>query len=130
MCIRDRVKSDRVNSIGNEDHQKQIKVWAKEYGPKMRRPANRSGMQSDRARGDAKLTSLLRAVIQKSNTDEQVDDAAKAVEEYVESNPAAAKELARITNTVVNSDKLGNYGTEYCQGILKAWAEKFGSKDN
>ena len=124
------VKSDRVNSIGNEDHQKQIKVWAKEYGPKMRRPANRSGMQSDRARGDAKLTSLLRAVIQKSNTDEQVDDAAKAVEEYVESNPAAAKELARITNTVVNSDKLGNYGTEYCQGILKAWAEKFGSKDN
>ncbi|MEL7496709.1 MAG: hypothetical protein AAFN77_03820 [Planctomycetota bacterium] len=116
-------RSNRVDNIGNEVHQKQIKEWAKQYGPKMRKMRPNQG--ADRPKGDAKLTGLLRSVIQKSNSDEQVDTAAKAVEEYVDANPAAAKELARITNTVVNSDKLANYGTQHCQEILKGWAEKY-----
>jgi len=118
-------RTDRINQLGNETHQAKIKEWAKQYGPKMKRRPQSDRMQSDRAGGDEKLTGLLRSVIQKSNTDEQVDTAAKAVEEYVDSNPAARKELGRITNTLVNSDKLANYGSEHCQEVLKRWAEKY-----
>lgn len=78
---------------------------------------------------DPKFSSLLRAVIQKSNTQEQVAAAAKAVEEYVSQNENAAKELARISNTIVHSGKLSNYGTAEAQKTLKAWAEKYPVKD-
>lgn len=116
----------RVNSIGSEDQQAKLKKWAKDFGPKM----NRRNRQMDRPRpaqrdSDPKFTGLLRSMIQKSNSDQQVDAAAKAVEEYVEKNPAAAKELARIANTVTRSDKLSNYGTPYAQEVLKAWAKKY-----
>jgi DNA repair exonuclease SbcCD ATPase subunit len=119
------VRTKRVDSIGSETHQTQIKAWAKEFGPKMNQQMGRR--RTNPRAADAKLTGLIRSVIQKTNTEEQVDAAAKAVEDYVESNPAATKELARITNTVVNSDKLGNYGTAHCQEVLKKWAKKYGS---
>lgn len=121
------VRSKRVDTIGNDTHQKQIRAWAKAFGPKMNRR-----MKQDRPaqRRNDKLTGLLRSVIQKSNTDEEVDAAAKAVEEYVDDHPAAAAELARITNTVVNSDKIGNYGTPHCQEVLKAWAKKYKRDEN
>ena len=114
-------RNKRIDAIGNEEQQKKLKQWARQFAPRMEE-------QSDRQRpnpSDSRLTGLLRSVIQKSNTDEQVDAAAKAVEEYVADNPAATRELARITNTVVNSDKLSNYGTAHCQEVLKAWAKKY-----
>jgi hypothetical protein len=119
-------RNKRIDSIGNQEHQDQLKKWARQFAPRMNRQTDRQ--QPARGRGDAKLTGLLRNVIQKTNSDEQVDAAAKAVEQYVQSNPAAAKELARITTTVVNSDKLSNYGTAHCQEILKAWAVKYGGE--
>ncbi len=120
------VNSKRVDSIGNDDHQETIKKWAREYAPQMKRRAEAMDrQQSPQRMSDPEFTGLLRNVIQKSNTDEQVNAAAKEVEDYVEKNPAAAKELARITNTIVNSDKLSNYGTSHAQEVLKAWAEKY-----
>lgn len=118
-------RNQRIASIGNQEQQDQLKKWARQFAPRRNRQMNRQ--QAKPGRGDAKLTGLLRSVIQKTNTNEQVDAAAKAVEQYVATNPAAAKELARITNTVVNSDKLSNYGTAHCQEILKAWALKYGN---
>lgn len=120
------VGSKRVDSIGNGEHQAKIKDWAQQFGPKR----SRSDRQMDRAQAgrantDPEFTNLLRSVIQKTNSDEQVDSAAKAVEQYIEKNPDAAKELARIANTVVNSGKLSNYGTPRAQETLKRWAEQF-----
>ena len=117
------VNTKRVDSIGNTEQQAQLKKWARNFAPKMNRAKRMA-----RPASDSKLTELLRSVIQKSNSDDQVDAAAKRVEQYVAENPAASKELARIVNTVVNSDRLSNYGTAHAQEILKSWAKKY-SKD-
>lgn len=71
------------------------------------------------------LRPLLRPVINKQASKEEVDAAAKRVDEFVENNPAAAKELGRITNTVVNSEKFPDYGTPAAREYLKAWAKKY-----
>ena len=72
---------------------------------------------------DAKLASLLRNVINKQASADQVKESAKAVETYVAENANAKKELARITNTIVSSGKLANYGTAAAQVVLKRWAK-------
>jgi len=77
---------------------------------------------------DPKLTSLLRSIINKQASKEDVEKAAKELEEYVEKNETARKELGRITTTVVDSGKLSNYGTAAAQTKLKEWRKKFGTK--
>ncbi|MCG8653480.1 MAG: hypothetical protein MI861_26815, partial [Pirellulales bacterium] len=77
---------------------------------------------------DKKLTSLLREVINKRATEQDVQKAASAVEAYVAENEQARKDLSRIVNTVVNSGRLANYGTEPAQQVLKGWQKKFGSE--
>jgi hypothetical protein len=54
-----------------------------------------------------------------------VDEAAAAVEAWVEKDDGARKEIARISNTIVNSGKLENYGTPRCQDVLRKWTEKY-----
>lgn len=75
---------------------------------------------------DGKLRELIRPVIRKSATDEDVDLAAKKVEDFAEKNDEARAEIGRIALTIVNSDKLANYGTEHAQGYLKKWAKAYG----
>lgn len=82
----------------------------------------------DRQQQDPKLRPLLRPLIQKDATDEEVDKAAAAIEEYIAKNDAAKKEIGRIASTIVNSDKLDNYGTKHCQDILRKWAKAYGPK--
>lgn len=77
---------------------------------------------------DPKLGTLVRAVINKQATPEEVEKAAKAVEAYVAENPKVGEQLARIATTVANSGKLENYGTAPAQAKIKEWAEKYGSK--
>jgi hypothetical protein len=74
---------------------------------------------------DEKLVSLLRAVINKDASAEDVKAAAEAVEKYVAENENARRDLANRTNRVVNSDNLSNYGTKTAQEILKGWAKKY-----
>ncbi len=73
------------------------------------------------------LRPVLAPLIQKTATPEDVDRAAAAVERAVADNPAAQRELGRIARTIVNSGKLGNYGTPPAQEYLRKWAEKYGS---
>ena len=74
---------------------------------------------------DSKLTSLVRALI-KQASEEDVTKATAEVEKYVEENENASKQLGRIANTVVNSGKLSNYGTDAAQKTLRHWAKKYG----
>ena len=75
---------------------------------------------------NANLRPLLRPMLQKDATDKEVDQAAAAVVAYIEKNEAAKQEVGRIAKTIVNSDRLPNYGTEHCQDILKQWAKTYG----
>lgn len=90
------------------------------------RYSNQARMRARGGKSDEKLTSLLRAVINKQASDADVRKAAAAVEQYVAKNGNARREIARISNTIVNSDKLSNYGTEAAQETLKRWAKKYG----
>lgn len=129
--IRPWVRNGKIDSIGSEDQQATFRKWAKEYGNRMnRRQVNRDapardGRKPGRANRFPKLTTLLRAVIQKDASEEQVDAAAKAVDEFISGHPGAEKEIGRIANTVVDAGKLANYGTEHAQTIISAWAKKY-----
>lgn len=72
------------------------------------------------------LRSLLRPVIRKDATPEQVDAAAKKVEEYAAVHSETKKEIGRIASTIVNSGKLENYGTARAQEVLRRWAKEYG----
>ncbi|HSG70761.1 MAG TPA: hypothetical protein VLA12_10125 [Planctomycetaceae bacterium] len=89
---------------------------------------NRQRMERNPAAGrpnDEKLVSLLRAVINKDATDEDVKAAAEAVEKYIAENETARRDLAQRINLIVNSDKLSNYGNKTAQEILTRWAKKY-----
>lgn len=79
-------------------------------------------------RQDLKLRELLRSVIQKDASAEQVAKAARAVEEYVAEQPKARAQLGQITRRVVASPKFAEYGTAAARETLKAWAEKYGAQ--
>lgn len=89
-------------------------------------PAYR-GQQDQRMQSadDPNLIPLIRAVINKQATAAAVDAAAIKVEEYVEQHELARKHLSRVTNTVVNSDRLDTYGTPAAREYLKKWAKKY-----
>jgi hypothetical protein len=90
-------------------------------------------MRAENGRGeaagpDAKLRSLLRPVIQKTASQEDVDKAAKELEQYVANNDTARIEVGRIANRIVNAGVLGNYGTAHAQDYLKKWAQEYGKE--
>ena len=72
------------------------------------------------------LRPLLAPVIRRDATVEQVDKAAKAVEEHVEKDKAARIEVGRIANTIINAGKLSNYGTARAHEYLEKWAKAYG----
>ena len=75
------------------------------------------------------MRSLMRPLIQKDASDEQVDTAAKAIEQACKEDPEIRKEVVRIAKTIVQSGKLENYGTARAQSILHRWAERPGETD-
>jgi hypothetical protein len=77
------------------------------------------------ARQDPNLAPLLRAVIRKDATAEEVEAAAKKVEEYVGKNAAAAKQLGDIARRLVDGGVVKNYGTEEAQDYIREWAKKY-----
>lgn len=79
-------------------------------------------------RGDSEsvdVRSLVRPLIQKDATDEQVDTAAEAIVAQVEKKPAIRREIGRIASTIVRSGKLSNYGTPRAQEYLQKWSESY-----
>jgi hypothetical protein len=86
------------------------------------------GVAPERATDVPNLRPLLGPVIKLTATPEEVEKAAKSVEEFVEKNEAAKKELGRIARTIADAGKLKDYGTPPAQEYLKKWAEKYGAK--
>lgn len=74
------------------------------------------------------MRSLLVPVIKRDATDEEVEKAAKKVEEAAAKNEAIRKELARITSTIINNGKLQDYGTPKAQEYLKKWKAEYAPK--
>jgi hypothetical protein len=77
---------------------------------------------------DPKLDALLRSLIQKTASEEQVQKAIGAIETYVADKPAARQRIGEIARRIIDAGKLDNYGTPPAQARLKVWAEKYPSK--
>lgn len=90
--------------------------------PAMARPMAGAPMQDPNLRG------LLSPVIRRNATAENVDQAAKAVEEYCAKNETTRAEVGRIANTIIDAGKLKDYGTERAQHYLQKWAKEYGVK--
>ena len=78
--------------------------------------------------GDSKLDGMLRRIISKDMSEDQVSRVGKAITEYVEKNEKAKQDLARRAKRIVDSGKLSNYGTEAAQEVIKGWAKKYAEK--
>jgi len=76
---------------------------------------------------DPNLRGLLVPVIRKDATPEEVDKAAKALEDYVAKNEATRMEVGRIANTIIDGGKLDEYGTPRAREYLRKWAKAYGS---
>ncbi len=77
---------------------------------------------------DGALETMLRQVIQKNATAEQVDKTAAKIEAYCDKTPAAARRVGEITNRIITAGRLDKYGTPKAQKYLKKWSEKYGAK--
>jgi hypothetical protein len=85
-------------------------------------PARMRGEEAPAQTDD--LRSYLRPLIRKDATVEQVDAAAKRVEEYMAANESGRKQIVTIARRIVDSGRLTNYGTERAQEYLRKWAKE------
>lgn len=72
------------------------------------------------------LRPLLVPLIRRDASEEQVDQAAWAVEDRAAKDEAVRREVGRIANTIVDAGKLENYGTKKAQEYLTRWAKEYG----
>jgi len=72
------------------------------------------------------LRPLLAPVIRRDASDQEVDQAARAVEERAAQDEAVRREVGRIAKTIIDAGKLENYGTKKAQEYLTKWAKEYG----
>ena len=87
------------------------------------RPAAATSPNADR------LREKLRPVIKLDATEDEVKQAAAAVDELVAKDLGLQRELGSIASRVVNGGNLKNYGTVPAQEQIRRWAEKYGPKE-
>jgi hypothetical protein len=96
--------------------------------PKLEELPGMREMMQNRANSSSEtpnLRPLLTPLIKKDATVEEVDKAAKAIQEKADSDRSVRAEVARIAKTIVDSGKIANYGTPAAQEYLKRWAKEF-----
>lgn len=77
-------------------------------------------------RDDGKYEQLMRPLIQKSASDEEVEQQAQKIEAAAAEDPMLKKRIHDVANRIINAGKLENYGTARAQSYLKKWAREFG----
>ena len=102
-----------VDVLGGGDVPTLAELGGERY---MRRPENSRGPSPE-------LTAMLRAVINKSATEEEVDSAATELENHFAKNPQDQAQVRTIANRIFDAGKLENYGTPKAQEYIRRWAE-------
>lgn len=112
------------------DLPKILDAVVKEVGGKAPKLEELDGMPKvkDAPKQDPNLRGLLAPVIKRDATAEEVEKAAKAVEEYLAKNEATKAEVGAICNRIIDAGKLTDYGTPKAQEYLKKWAKEYGAK--
>ena len=74
-------------------------------------------------RDDGKFRQLLRPVIAKTASKDEVDAAAKAVEDFAKKNKAFRNRLRATAKRIIDAGRLESYGTAHAQAYLQKWAK-------
>jgi hypothetical protein len=74
----------------------------------------------------AELATMLRGIINRSNSADDVDAAVKKLEDYLKDNPAEKQRVGDIARRIIDAGNLKNYGTERAQEHLQRFAKEFG----
>jgi hypothetical protein len=102
-------------------------VLGHDLKPTLAEMGGRAAERMENARGarddDGRFRALLRPVIRKTATPDQVAEAAKAVEAEAEKDAAFRDRLTTAARTIVESGKLSDYGTPAAQEYLRKWSE-------
>lgn len=98
----------------------------------MRKPGRPAPPQRGATRLPANVESRLRAVINKDNTPEQVDKAAKVVEELLKDDAKIRNQVWVITNRVIagwkKNDNEDRWSTPKAREYIRKWAKEWGPK--
>ena len=70
------------------------------------------------------LSGMVRPLIQKSATEEQVTQLADKIEKAMKEDEAVRREICRIATAVTGGGKLSDYGTPKAQEYLTKWAKE------
>lgn len=98
-------------------------------GAMMRERAAGSSVAADE-RSDERFRALLRPVIRRDATPDEVHEAAEKVESHAAENEAFRKRVADAARRIVDSGRLETYGTSVAQDYLKKWAEEFSKESD
>ena len=100
-----------------------IKVLGGEHTPTLREMGfqDRRAMQSM----DGMYRRMMAPVIQKTASPDEVDKAAKAVEELAAKNKQFRHRVYLAAKRIIDSGRLANYGTPQAQQYLTRWAKEF-----
>ena len=74
------------------------------------------------------VASLLRELIQKSATTDEVDKAAQEIEKLFDKKRETRQQVAQIAQRIMDAGKLSSYGTAKSREYLKKWARQFASR--
>ena len=95
-------------------------------GMRRARPADASGKgEQMRAEPSGELRALLRPVLNKNGTEEEIAKAAQAVIDHATAHPADRRQIGDIARRIIAADRLENYGNEFTQAWLKKWAKEY-----
>lgn len=110
------------------DAQKICQEIAKVLGDKkMPTPQDLGIASPDRSpRSNGKFEQLMRPFIQKTATDEEIEQQARTIEAAAMKDQDLKKRIYNVTKRIVDNGKLSNYGTQKAQGYLKKWAKEMG----
>ncbi len=112
-------------SIGTAAARKKIEEWAKKYGGRAaRQRPERSGQDRSGRKGNPELVAVLRPIIGKDLTPEEVDTAAARAEKYIAEHEGITSELVRISRAVLENE----YGTKRAREHFTKWVEKYAKK--
>ena len=113
---------------GRRGAERDPKVGGRDNPEKMRGTTEEAGEGTpSRTRGNAdpQLVRLVRGLISKSLTDEEVSSTATRIERYLEIHPEGKGELISMVNRIMDSGRLENYGTPAAQKVLRDWQQEY-----
>ncbi len=115
---------EAVAEVLGEDSVAKVSDFVPQKDQRMMRGKGKSSTD-DASDRDPKIRDLLRPLIQKDATDDEVDVAAKKVVAYAAKNTAARRQIGDIARRIIEAKKLQNYGTKKCQEYLTKWSKEF-----